>query len=130
VPVLLFAIIFFWTPPHFWALALFVKSDYAKAGIPMMPVVAGEKSTRRQMLAYCVVLLPLSAAPWLIGGTGTLYGISALALSAVFLALAVPVAFRDRAGDRDAMKPEKRLFGFSVFYLFALFAALVVDRFV
>ena len=130
VPALLFAIIFFWTPPHFWALALFVKSDYAKAGIPMMPVVAGEKSTRRQILAYCVVLLPLSAAPWFIGGTGPVYGIAALALSAAFLALAVPVAFRERAGEQDRMKPEKRLFAFSVLYLFALFAALVMDRFV
>ena len=130
VPALLFAIIFFWTPPHFWALALFVKSDYAKAGIPMMPVVAGEKSTRRQILAYCVVLLPLSAAPWFIDGTGPVYGIAALALSAAFLALAVPVAFRQRAGEQDRMKPEKRLFAFSVLYLFALFAALVMDRFV
>jgi protoheme IX farnesyltransferase len=130
VPVLLFAIIFMWTPPHFWALALFVKSDYAKAGIPMMPVVAGEKSTRRQILGYCLVLLPLSASPWLIGGTGAVYGIAALALSAAFLALAVPVAFRERAGEGDRMKPEKRLFGFSVIYLFALFAALVVDHLV
>ncbi len=128
MPVLLFAIIFFWTPPHFWALALFVKSDYAKVGIPMMPVVAGEASTRKQILAYSVLLLPLSATPWFIGGTGALYGIAALALSAVFLALSFPVAFRQRMGEEDAMKPEKRLFAFSVFYLFALFAALVADR--
>jgi protoheme IX farnesyltransferase len=132
MPVLLFAIIFFWTPPHFWALALFVKSDYAKAGIPMMPVVAGEKSTRRQILAYCVLLLPLSAAPWFIGrpegGTGPVYGIAALALSAAFLVLAIPVALHERTGESDAMRPEKRLFGFSVIYLFALFAALVADH--
>ncbi|OJW72160.1 MAG: protoheme IX farnesyltransferase [Sphingomonadales bacterium 63-6] len=128
MPVLLFAIIFFWTPPHFWALALFVKSDYAKVGIPMMPVVAGEASTRKQILAYSVLLLPLSASPWFIGGTGVVYGIAALALSALFLALSVPVAFRRRAGDDDAMRPEKRLFAYSVFYLFALFAALVADR--
>ena len=127
VPVLLFAIIFAWTPPHFWALALFVKTDYAKVGIPMMPVVAGEKSTRRQILGYCLVLLPLSAAPWFIGGTGPVYGIAALALSAAFLLLALPVAFRT-PGEGDAMKPEKRLFGFSVLYLFALFAALVADH--
>jgi protoheme IX farnesyltransferase len=129
MPVLLFAIIFMWTPPHFWALALFVKSDYAKVGIPMMPVVAGEKSTRIQILLYSLVLLPLSAAPWWVGGTGALYGIAALALSALFVALALPVAFRT-AGEGDRMKPEKRLFGYSVLYLFALFAVLVADRLV
>ena len=128
MPVLLFAIIFIWTPPHFWALALFVKTDYAKVGIPMMPVVAGEDSTRRQILVYSVLLLPLAAAPWFIGGTGPVYGIAALALSGVFLALSIPVAFRKRSGEDDAMKPEKRLFAFSVIYLFALFAALVADH--
>ncbi|HTN13683.1 MAG TPA: heme o synthase [Sphingomonadaceae bacterium] len=128
MPILLFAIIFMWTPPHFWALALFVKSDYAKVGIPMMPVVAGEASTRKQILAYSVLLLPLSASPWFIGGTGAVYGIAALALSAVFLALSLPVALRRRSGEDDRMLPEKRLFAYSVFYLFALFAALVADR--
>jgi protoheme IX farnesyltransferase len=85
MPVLLFAIIFMWTPPHFWALALFVQSDYAKVGIPMMPVVAGEASTRRQILVYSLLLLPLAALPWWIGGTGAIYGITALALSALFV---------------------------------------------
>jgi protoheme IX farnesyltransferase len=127
MPVLLFAIIFMWTPPHFWALALFVRSDYAKAGIPMMPVVAGEATTRRQMLIYAVVLFAVSLAPWWIGGTGAIYGVAAIALSGLFVALCVPVALR-RAGEGDAMKPEKRLFAFSVLYLFALFAALVADR--
>ena len=127
MPVLLFAIIFMWTPPHFWALALFVKTDYAKVGIPMMPVVKGDASTRRQILAYSVLLLPLSATPWFIGGTGAIYGISALALSTIFLALSVPVAFR-RTAEGDTMKPEKRLFAWSVLYLFALFGALVADR--
>ncbi len=126
MPLLLFAIIFFWTPPHFWALALFVKSDYAKVGIPMMPVVAGERATRHQILAYSVLLVPIAAAPWLIGGTGALYGFAALALSLAFLALSVPVALRT-AGVGDTMKPEKRLFAYSIVYLFALFAALVVD---
>ena len=132
MPVVLFAIIFFWTPPHFWALALFMKSDYAKVGIPMMPVVAGEKSTRRQIMAYAVLLLPLSAVPWFLPGehTGAVYGVSALVLSAVFLALSIRVGARLRAGPDDAMKPEKQLFAYSVIYLFALFAALVVDRFV
>jgi len=127
MPVLLFAIIFFWTPPHFWSLALFVQSDYAKVGIPMLPVVKGEAATRRQILLYSVLLVPLAAAPWWIGGTGAIYGVAALALSLGFLALALPVALRT-AGEDDRMKPEKRLFGFSIIYLFALFAALVADR--
>ena len=127
MPVLLFAIIFIWTPPHFWALALFVQTDYARVGIPMMPVVAGEKSTRRQIFAYSVLLLGVSLLPWMIGGTGAIYGLSALVLSSLFLALSVPVAVRMAVPD-DAMKPEKRLFAWSVIYLFALFTALVADR--
>lgn len=130
MPVLLFAIIFFWTPPHFWALALFVKSDYAKVGIPMLPVVAGERATRRQILIYAALLLPLSVLPWWIGGAGAVYGISAALLSLAFLAFSVRVGLRERTGPDDAMKPEKQLFGYSVIYLFALFGALVVDRFV
>jgi len=129
MPLLLFAIIFIWTPPHFWALALFVKTDYAEAGIPMMPVVAGEKSTRRQVLGYSVLLLATSLLPWIIGGTGLIYGIAALALSAVFVALSVPVGLRSSQPD-DRMQPEKRLFAYSVIYLFALFTALVADRMV
>ena len=131
MPVLLFAIIFFWTPPHFWALALFVQTDYAKVGIPMMPVVAGEASTRRQIMGYAVLLLPLTLLPCLVpvqaGGAGLLYGISAGVLSSVFLALSVRVGLR-RSGVDDAMKPEKQLFAWSIIYLFALFAALVADR--
>ncbi len=130
MPVLLFAIIFFWTPPHFWALALFVETDYAAAGIPMMPVVAGHQSTRRQILIYAVLMLPVAMAPFWLGVAGWLYGAAALALTAVFLLLALRVAvFRGAAGDMD-MRPEKRLFGYSVLYLFVLFAALVADRFV
>ena len=128
MPVLLFAIIFMWTPPHFWALALFVQTDYAKVGIPMMPVVKGERSTRRQILAYAILLAPVAVAPWIIGGTAAVYGIGALLLSLAFITLSVPVAFRE-AGESDQMKPEKQLFGFSIVYLFALFALLVVDRF-
>lgn len=133
MPVVLFAIIFFWTPPHFWALALFVKTEYAKVGIPMMPVVAGERATRRQILAYAVLLLPLSALPWWLPGrehAGAIYGISALVLSSVFLALSIRVGLRTRSGDDDTMKPEKQLFAYSVLYLFVLFAALVVDRYI
>jgi protoheme IX farnesyltransferase len=127
MPLILFAIIFLWTPPHFWALALFVKTDYANAGIPMMPVVKGEAHTRRQILAYSVVLVPVAAAPWFIGGAGALYGVTALAMSLAFLALSVPVATR-ATGENDMMAPEKRLFKYSILYLFALFAVLVVDR--
>jgi len=127
MPVLLFAIIFMWTPPHFWALALFVKSDYAKAGVPMLPVVKGEVVTRRQILAYAVALLPVSLAPWWVGGTGAIYGVAAMALSGLFVGLCVPVALR-RSAENDRMKPEKRLFAYSVLYLFALFTALVADR--
>ncbi|HAA93308.1 MAG TPA: protoheme IX farnesyltransferase, partial [Rhodospirillaceae bacterium] len=105
-PVVLFALVFFWTPPHFWALALFVKTDYANVGIPMMPVVRGETSTRRQILAYAVLLVPVAAAPWFIGGTAYVYGVASLALSLAFLALSVPVAFR-QTGANDTMKPEK-----------------------
>ncbi|HSQ96100.1 MAG TPA: heme o synthase [Croceibacterium sp.] len=126
-PVLLFAIIFMWTPPHFWALALFVQTDYAKAGIPMLPVVSGQATTRRQILAYAVVLFAVSLGPWWIGGVGAVYGVAALALSGLFVAMCIPVAMR-RSDEGDRMKPEKRLFGYSVLYLFALFTALVADR--
>jgi len=128
MPVVLFAIIFMWTPPHFWALALFVQSDYAKVGIPMMPVVAGEASTRRQIAIYAALLLPLTLVPWWIGGAGAVYGIAAAVLSTVFLALSVRVGLRRRTGPDDTMAPEKQLFAYSVIYLFALFAALVADR--
>lgn len=128
MPVLLFLIIFMWTPPHFWALALFVQIDYSKAGIPMMPVVAGEKSTRWQILAYAAALLPLSMTPWFIGGTGLVYGLAAFALGSVFLWLSIKVGLRTSTPG-DGMKPEKRLFAYSIFYLFILFAMLVVDRY-
>ena len=127
MPLILFAIIFLWTPPHFWALALFVKTDYANAGIPMLPVVKGERTTRRQILVYSLMLLPAALAPWWIGGAGAIYGLTALVLSLAFVALSVPVGLRGSAAA-DAMMPEKRLFKFSILYLFALFAALVADR--
>ncbi len=127
MPIVLFAIIFMWTPPHFWALALFVKTDYAKVGIPMMPVVAGEKSTRRQILIYAVLLVPVALAPWYLGSAGLIYAVSAALLSIAFVALSVPVGLRTSA-EEDAMKPEKRLFAFSILYLFVLFGALVADR--
>ena len=127
MPILLFAIIFMWTPPHFWALALFVKSDYAKVGIPMLPVVAGERATRRQIMIYTLLLAPVAVAPWLIGGTSWVYGSVAVVLSALFVALAMPVLSEQRSGT-DPLKPEKVLFKFSILYLFILFGALVADR--
>ena len=130
MPVLLFTIIFMWTPPHFWALALFVQSDYAKVGIPMLPVVAGEQATRRQILAYAILLLPISVLPWWIGGAGAVYGVAAALFSGIFLALSARVGLRRRSGPEDTMKPEKQLFAWSVIYLFALFGALVVDRWI
>lgn len=127
LPVLLFLLIFLWTPPHFWALALFVRSDYAAAGIPMMPVVAGETSTRRQILFYAVIMAIGAIAPWPLGYTGALYGWTAALLSAVFVALSVQVGTRT-TGEGDLMQPEKRLFAFSIAYLFILFGAVVADH--
>jgi len=127
MPIVLVAISFMWTPPHFWALALFVKTDYAKVGIPMMPVVAGEVSTRRQILIYAILLAPVAMAPWFLGGAGIVYGVSALVLSLAFIGFSIPVGLR-RSVEDDAMKPEKKLFGFSILYLFALFGFLVADR--
>lgn len=129
LPVLLFLLIFLWTPPHFWALALFMKSDYAAAGIPMLPVVAGERTTRRQIFGYSLLMTASAVAPWALGLTGAVYGGVAALLSLVFCALAFDIARRTtQAGD--AMLPEKRLFKFSLLYLFVLFAAVVVDRWV
>jgi protoheme IX farnesyltransferase len=129
LPVLLFLLIFLWTPPHFWALALFMQSDYAKAGIPMLPVVAGERATRRQIILYSLIMTVGAVAPWPLGLTGAVYGVTAAVLSAVFCMLAVDVARRTTQLD-DKMKPERRLFAFSLFYLFILFAAVVIDRWV
>jgi protoheme IX farnesyltransferase len=127
LPVLLFAIIFLWTPPHFWALSLFVRSDYAAAGIPMLPVVAGLQSTRRQVLLYSVPMAVAAVAPYPLGLSGPVYGASAAILSLVFCVLALRVA-ASRTSDVAEMHAEKHLFAYSVFYLFALFAVLVADR--
>jgi protoheme IX farnesyltransferase len=129
LPLLLFAIVFLWTPPHFWALSLFVRADYAAAGIPMLPVVAGPRHTRRQILAYSVALSVAAVAPWPLGLTGPIYAGSAGILSLVFVVLATRVAGND-ATEPAQMAPEKHLFAYSVFYLFALFTVLVVDRWV
>ncbi|OQW45920.1 MAG: protoheme IX farnesyltransferase [Proteobacteria bacterium SG_bin6] len=129
LPVLLFALIFLWTPPHFWALALFVETDYAAAGVPMLPVVAGERETRRQIGLYTLPMAASAVLPWVLGLTGAIYGAVALAGTAWFAYLAARVATRRRA-ESDTMRPEKRLFAFSIVYLFMLFGALMVDKLV
>ena len=127
LPLCLFALVFLWTPPHFWALALFVQTDYAKAGVPMLPVVAGEAATRRQIGLYTIAMAIAALAPWPLHLVGPIYGWVAAATTAVFAALAARVAVR-RTGTGDRMIPEKRLFGYSILYLFVVFGALVADR--
>ncbi|TFV35932.1 protoheme IX farnesyltransferase [Bradyrhizobium frederickii] len=124
-PLLLFAIIFFWTPPHFWALALFRSDDYARAGIPMLPNVAGPDATRLQILLYTVVLIAVAAAPWALGYFDAVYGIVSLILGAGMLALAINVYLRrERAAS---LRATRKLFAFSILYLFVLFATLLVE---
>ena len=127
LPVLLFAIIFLWTPPHFWALALFVKTDYANAGVPMLPVVAGERTTRTQIGLYTIPMVAAAIAPWALGLVGAIYGMTAIVLNAGFALLALQVATRTSA-EGDAMVPERRLFKYSLYYLALTFAAIVADR--
>ena len=123
--VLMFLIIFFWTPPHFWALSLWRAEDYARAGIPMLPVVAGYPETRRQILIYSVALVPIGAAPWLFGYAGLIYGAAAVVAGAEMVRLAVAIV---RLGEADiGHRAAKRLFGFSILYLFSLFAVLLID---
>ena len=120
--IALFAIIFFWTPPHFWALSLYRSGDYATAGVPMLPVVAGPRQTKRQMLLYTLLLWPVTAAPWLLGVAGSLYGVGAILLNGVFTGTAIQV-WRD-SGDRSA----RRMFALSLLYLFLIFSLLLLDR--
>jgi protoheme IX farnesyltransferase len=127
LPVLLFLLIFLWTPPHFWALSLFVRTDYAAAGVPMLPVVAGIQATRRQVMLYTLPMSAAAVAPWPLGLTGAIYGITASLLTAWFVLLAVRVGV-NREADQALMKSERALFRFSILYLFVLFGALVVDR--
>ncbi|WP_260483180.1 heme o synthase [Sphingomicrobium flavum] len=129
MPILLFTIIFLWTPPHFWALSLFVRTDYANAGIPMLPVVSGLKSTRRHVLVYTFPMVAAAVAPWPLGLAGPIYGWTSIGLNLVFLFLAIKVA-GNKATEPADMKPEKQLFGFSILYLFFLFAAVVADRWI
>lgn len=127
LPVALFMLIFFWTPPHFWALALFVKTDYAAAGIPMLPVVSGEVATRRQIWLYTAIMSVAAMAPVLLRLTGLLYGTTAIIGTAIFAMFAFQV-YRRRETDPARMAPEKRLFKYSILYLFVLFGAVVVDH--
>ncbi len=129
LPVLLFLFVFLWTPPHFWALALFVKTDYANAGVPMLPVVAGEKTTRHQIGLYTIPMALAAVAPWPLGLVGPVYGVVSVAMTGWFALLAARVAYRT-TGAEDAMLPEKALFKYSILYLFVMFGALVVDRWV
>ena len=119
--IALFGIIFFWTPPHFWALSLYRADDYAAAGVPMLPVVAGVRETKRQMLLYTLVLWPMTLLPWLLGIAGPVYAAAAFVLSTAFTLQAIRV-FRDD-NDRRA----REMFAFSLLYLFLLFSLLLLD---
>ncbi len=133
IPLLLFAIIFIWTPPHFWSLALFANDDYRRAKVPMLPVVAGSKETRRQIVLYTLVLVPLSMTPWFLGFSGPVYAVAAGVLGVGFLVSVWRVATdrQDATGaslTNDA--PARAAFKFSIAWLFILFAALAIDHFV
>jgi heme o synthase len=127
LPILLFAIIFLWTPPHFWSLALFMKTDYGAAGIPMLPNVSGQRVTRNQIFAYSFPMAAVAIAPFAMDESGWLYGVSSIVLNLIFLALAFNV-WRNDATEASAMKPEKKLFAFSILYLFLLFGLFAFDR--
>jgi protoheme IX farnesyltransferase len=124
--VLMFLIIFMWTPPHFWALALYRCRDYERAGVPMLPVVAGAEETRRQIWLYSLILVPLAITPVLIGLAGIVYGVVSAVLGAVFLYLAWKV--RRITEGREADQAARQLFVFSILYLFLLFAVLLVEH--
>jgi protoheme IX farnesyltransferase len=124
-PILLFLIIFLWTPPHFWALALFRTDDYARAKIPMLPNVAGPDATRLQILLYTIVLVAVAIAPWPLGYFSAVYGVTSVALGAGMMWYAIRV-YRDRTGS-VALRATRGLFKFSILYLFALFAVLLCE---
>jgi protoheme IX farnesyltransferase len=124
--VLMFLIIFMWTPPHFWALALYRCRDYERVGVPMLPVVAGPQETRRQIWLYSVLLVPLAVVPAFIGLGGIAYAVASVGLGAVFLYLAWRV--RTITQGREADAAARRLFSFSILYLFALFAVLLAEQ--
>src|SRR3954469_18786871 len=121
----LFAIIFFWTPPHFWALSLYSAGQYAAAGVPMLPVVAGPRETKKQMLLYTLTLWPATLAPYLLGMAGPLYGLAACVLSMLFTGISVKVW---REGEEAGERGARHMFHFSLLYLFLIFAMLLADR--
>jgi protoheme IX farnesyltransferase len=123
-PGLYFLIIFMWTPPHFWALALFTRDDYERAGIPMMPNIAGDLSTRRQILIYSVLLTLVGVSPWMLGYAGPAFGAAAALLGLEFMRRAYVLG---RRGDADNHRAAKKLFGFSIVYLFGLFGVRLVE---
>jgi protoheme IX farnesyltransferase len=123
-PLALFLIIFLWTPPHFWALSLNHTDDYARAGVPMLPVVAGRAATTRQILLYSIALLPISLLPWALGFAGAIYVATAAVSGAILIVLAVRLSWSS-AADR---RPARRLFAFSISYLFLVFVALLADH--
>jgi protoheme IX farnesyltransferase len=122
-PIVLFLIVFLWTPPHFWALSLDRSDEYRRAGVPMLPVIAGRAATTQQILVYSVLLVPTSLLPWASGYAGALYGVVAVACGATFLVLALHLRWSGES-DRQAAQ---RLFSFSIAYLFLLFAALLAN---
>ncbi|MBR1247093.1 protoheme IX farnesyltransferase [Bradyrhizobium sp. AUGA SZCCT0169] len=123
-PLILFLIIFLWTPPHFWALSLNLAGEYARAGVPMLPVVAGKAETKRQILLYSVVLAPIALTPWALGFAGAIYGAAAAMLGAIMIFLAWQVRQSDDGKER---RPARRLFVFSMLYLVLLFGVLLMD---
>jgi protoheme IX farnesyltransferase len=131
LPILLFAIVFFWTPPHFWSLSLYAAKDYAKAGIPMLPVVKGARHTRLNVLVYAALLLPIAVSPWPLHLLGPIYGLSALVMSAAFLYFCWGV-YTDKQDETGLSltgdKPARVAFKFSLLYLFVIFTAVAVDR--
>jgi protoheme IX farnesyltransferase len=124
--ILLFAIIFLWTPPHFWALALVKSEDYARAGVPMMPNVKGPDRTRTEILVYTFLTVPVACLPWLIGLGGAVYGLVSVIAGAAMIHLAIQV-YRRRQGEA-ADKAARHLFAFSILYLFILFAVLLAEH--
>jgi protoheme IX farnesyltransferase len=131
MPLLMFALVFFWTPPHFWSLSLYACKDYGAAGVPMLPVVAGSKETRRQIFAYTVLLAVAAVLPWALGYTGPIYGVTAAVFSAAFGVFAWRV-LRDRQDETGRSRtgdiPARQAFRFSLLYLAVLFLALGVDH--
>ena len=131
LPLLLFAIVFFWTPPHFWSLSLYASGDYARAGVPMLPVVKGARHTRVCIMVYALLLIPISLAPYLFGLAGWIYGVTALVAGAVFTVYCWRV-LNDRQDSRGNSltqnAPARAAFKYSILYLFILFGACAVDK--